>query len=506
MRRRAAALLALVAASPAMAQREATAVTSPAPREVAVTVYRNPDRGADTPFDLRWLGGFALVTETRTVRLPAGPATIRFEGVAGGIVPASAIVTGLPGGVVEKNRDARLLSPAALVDGYLGRRVTLTRTDRASGRVRVQEAVVVAGPAGGVVVRTPDGVEALGCAGLADKPRYDAVPEGLTAGPVLSVATVSPTATTATVTLSYLTSEFDWTASYVATLTPDGRHLDLFAWLTLANGNAERFSDAQVQAVAGRLNRDTRRYRVTATPLRLDCYPLGTTTSDLRPPDRGGEDEDIVVTGSRVVAMEVPAAVAPAPQPSPPEDLGDLKLYRIPERATVNANGQKQVALLVRRNVPFERIYRLTLPPAQSAARAATAVALRVENRAATGLGLPLPAGTTTLYGRARSERLLMGTGRIGDKAVGERVRIGAGTSTQVLVEQSVPARGQGRIEASNANPFPANIEIAIDAPVGNIAPAAGLIEVDGRPTWVATLPPNGRATLTYALRSPAGG
>jgi hypothetical protein len=36
-------------------------VTSPAPSRVAVTVYRDPDRGV-RPFNLRWLGGYALVS------------------------------------------------------------------------------------------------------------------------------------------------------------------------------------------------------------------------------------------------------------------------------------------------------------------------------------------------------------------------------------------------------------------------------------------------------------
>ena len=56
--------------------------------------------------NLRSLRGFALVTETRRVTIPAGDGVIRFEGVAGGILPESAIVTGLPDGVVEKNQDA----------------------------------------------------------------------------------------------------------------------------------------------------------------------------------------------------------------------------------------------------------------------------------------------------------------------------------------------------------------------------------------------------------------
>ena len=499
MQGRAAALL-VAAAAPAAAQEPV--VISSRSATVAVTVYRNPSPYAAGQFNLSWLGGFALVTETRTVSLPAGPATLRFEGVADGIVPASAIVTGLPGGVVEKNRDARLLSPAGLVAGYLGRRVTLTRTDKASGKVRVQEATVIAGPAGGVVVRTPDGVEALGCSGLAEKPRYAAVPAGLSAGPVLSVAIVSARPVTATVTLSYLTSEFDWSASYVATLATDGRHLDLFAWLTLANGNAQAFSAAQVQAVAGRLNRRDQRFRVFAAPLRLDCYPLGTTTSDLREE----KAEDIIVTGSRVFFEGAPppppppAPMAMAPPP-PPEDLGDLKLYRVPERVTVNAKGQKQVALLARAGVPFARIYRLTLPPAQAVARTPTNVALRLDNRAAAGLGIPLPAGTTTLYARRGGERLLLGRGKLGDKAVGETVRLGAGASEQVQVSQTVPRAGEGEVEVGNANPFAVQAEVALAAPPGNVAPNPALTTIEGKPTWVVTVPPNTNRRLAYRLR-----
>ena len=55
-------------------------VSSPAPDRVAVTVYRNVDRGLE-PMSLRWLGGYALVSETRRVRVPAGESELRFEGV-----------------------------------------------------------------------------------------------------------------------------------------------------------------------------------------------------------------------------------------------------------------------------------------------------------------------------------------------------------------------------------------------------------------------------------------
>src|SRR5277367_743860 len=103
------------------------------PSAVAVTVYRSPYRGSGS-INRENLGGFALISETRTVHLPAGPSRLRFEGVADGIEPASAIVTGLPGGVIEKNREGKLLSPSTLIDAAVGKSVVLTRRNRKTGR------------------------------------------------------------------------------------------------------------------------------------------------------------------------------------------------------------------------------------------------------------------------------------------------------------------------------------------------------------------------------------
>lgn len=488
---------------------QTTTVTSRAPDHVALTVYRSPDgKGAMT---VRYLGGFALVTETRRVRLPRGPAIVRFEGVAEGIVPVSAIVDGLPGGAIEKNRDARLLSPASLIDGTLGREVTLTRTDAATGRKVSEPATIVAGPAPGVVLKTATGIEALRCSGVRERLTFAGVPAGLSSKPVLSVTTTIPNARTVTVRLSYLASGFDWRASYVASLATGGRAVDLFAWLTLANGNPEAFADADVQAVAGRLNRvAVRAIPAQASALRLVCYPLGTTTSDLREQQFEPADE-IVVTGSRVMEIaQFMSALAPPPPP-PPEDLGGLKLYRVPTPTTVAARGQKQVALLVQKAVPFERRYRRAVYPGQSFAGAPTSIVLVLKNDKEGGLGVPLPAGSTALYADRAGERLLLGLGAMNDRAVGETVRLAAGVSSQVTLTQVVAPRepaaaapGAGRarevvLTASNGNSFP----VALDVPIG----AAGqAIETDGQEvgridgtfTWSPQLLPGRKAELRY--------
>ncbi|MFN5645602.1 MAG: hypothetical protein ACK450_13535, partial [Sphingomonadales bacterium] len=134
-------VLGLAFAAPALAQ---SVVTSDAPEAVSLTVYRAAQRG-EAPIAKDWPRGYALITETRTLSIPAGESLIRFEGVAEGMFPESAIVTGLPKGVKEKNRDARLLSPSGLVDAYLRREVTLTRTRLATGAVREPGAMISAG-------------------------------------------------------------------------------------------------------------------------------------------------------------------------------------------------------------------------------------------------------------------------------------------------------------------------------------------------------------------------
>ena len=159
------ALLALAAlfAAPVAAQ---TVVTSARPDRVAVTVYRNPEREAGEVPNLGWLGGYALITETRTLDIPAGESVVRFEGVASGLMAETAIVTGFPEGIVERNRDADLLSPSALLDRSLARRVHLRRTSRATGTVREQEAIIRSGADGAVIVQTAEGFESLRCTGL----------------------------------------------------------------------------------------------------------------------------------------------------------------------------------------------------------------------------------------------------------------------------------------------------------------------------------------------------
>src|SRR3546814_10410513 len=106
-----------------------------------------------------------------------------FEGVADGIDATTAILTGLPGAVIEKNRDAALLSPSALLDASLGRSVALVRTNPATGVRDSVSGTIRSDAGGGVVFETAEGVEALRCSGLSETFDFALATPGLSARP-----------------------------------------------------------------------------------------------------------------------------------------------------------------------------------------------------------------------------------------------------------------------------------------------------------------------------------
>jgi len=514
---RAALLLLFVLAGtlPAHAQ---TVVTSAGPDKVSVTLYRDPNRGAQSAINRSFPQGFALITETRTVTIPAGPAVIRFEGVAGNILPESALVSGLPDGVEEKNLDANLLSPRSLFDRALGRRVLVRRTNPATGKAQLLQATLRSSADGAAVLQFGGAYGDLRCSGLPETIVYDGVPEGLSAKPTLSVKTTAKAERQVTLTLSYLSGGFDWQADYVIAMHQDGQSADLFAWITLASTDVTSFVDADTQVVAGKINRTANsnygpRNFSSASYLPLQCWPL--PEYDLYDRDRFARAEpgapppppppaparfsmDVVVTASRRGLM-AEAKVATV------EALGDLKLYRFPTRVTVASQSQKQVGLMNKPGVKLAPIYVSDI----MRENAQTALLLRGRNDNANGLGAAMPAGKAAVFAEVGGQMLLVGESAIDDKAVDEVVEFRMGRP------QSVSARVVGTrrrpndrntayvLTVTNDQPWPVTYEAKVhlydyeklarsDRPLGR---------KDGASFWTTIVPANGTATLSYTVR-----
>jgi hypothetical protein len=509
-------LLALFGAMPAA--RAQTVVTSAGPDKVSVTLYRDPNRSTDGAINRSYPQGFALITETRTVTIPAGPAVIRFEGVAGNILPESALVSGLPDGVEEKNLDANLLSPRSLFDRALGRRVLVRRTNPATGKAQLLQATLRSSADGAAVLQFGGTYGDLRCSGLPEAIVYDGVPEGLSAKPTLSVKTTAKAGRQVTLTLSYLSGGFDWQADYVIAMRQDGQSADLFAWITLASTDVTSFVDADTQVVAGKTNRTANssygpRNFVSASYLPLQCWPLpeydleAADVADYMqsvpappppPPPPAPEPMDLVVTANRAGLMaETKVATV--------EALGDLKLYRFPTRVTVASQSQKQVGLMNKPGVKLAPVYVSDI----MRENAQTTLLLRGKNTTATGLGAAMPAGKAAVFSEVGGQMLLVGESAIDDKALDEVVEFRMGRP------QSVSSRVVGTrrrpndratayvVTVTNDQPWPVTYEAKIHLyDYEKMARSSSRLGMkDGASFWTTIIPANGTATLSYTVR-----
>ncbi len=510
-------------------------VISPAPDAVRVTIYRNPDSPVSVAYDAEEdeddygsdgsAGGLVMVSETRTVDIPAGDSKVIFLGVADAIVPQTAALDGLPAIILESNFDYDLLTPGAVIAKSHGERVRWVRTDHATGRTTERAAILRSGP-DGVVLDIDGKTEVLGCSGLDEKLIFPRIPPGLADEPKLSMTVRAATAGRHTVELSYLALGLDWSADYVASIDPDGRTLNLTGWITLVNRSGTTFANTPAEVVAGKLARDEEETKPPGptTISQYDaCWPIGRFFEEprafkrsLAPPApmlmRGeamdSAIQEVAVTGMRRRQAEM-------------RELGDYKLYAVPEPTTIAARQSKQVLFLGQARVPFARVYTFTVNedsimddndflPRQPI------VTLRLQNKQSDGLGKPLPAGVVSVMEPGRAGAMLAGQDQIDDIPVGLPLELELGTAMDVWIEPRVTQ--ERRISVSDHQEERVSVEVRL----GNDKPVPITLEYrqpntgegfrivsenrshtlkNGGPQWTFRLRPGGRAVLRYSMQ-----
>ncbi len=508
---------------------DAAVVDAGPPTDYSVTIYR-ASAAQDARLDVGALNGFALISEHRSITIPAGDSTIRFPAVANGIRATTAVLSGIPAELLEMNRDARVLGPLELIQAAVGRNVMLVRTDRHSGAVTRVAATIRGGDQGSVVFETTQGVQALHCTGVAEHLTFNADTD-LGATPTLSVRVRSTSDVTAVATLSYLSDGFDWRADYVGKLSADEKLLDLGGWVTLANSNAAGFPSARTQVVAGKLNRVADAGAGAdappgpEAPVIAQCWPSGTTSdiplTQLPLPQDAGSMERGAVREERMQDVPISLAVfalAPKALMVQQEQLGDLKLYRVPETTDVASHQMKQVRLLDRFGIPVESFYRADVDATTNALGFPSAASfparkmLRARNDDEHHLGLPLPAGQIAMTMDRHGEALLLSESPMRDVARDEQLEIDLGNSADVQVQagysiidtSKAPApSGSSTIGVSNARARPVVVEIHLLLPDGmqliDAAPAPG--GVAAAPIFKLTVPANASARVWYRTR-----
>ena len=229
-------------------------------------------------------------------------------------------------------------------------------------------------------------------------------------------------------------------------IRPDGKSLDLSAWITVANMGDTGFARTPLQVVAGKLQTTGEDVAVETNPVEVQsgCWPMDirwyTNVQVLRRLMSAMSARKAVVESSDMLEAVV---VTGSRSSRAAEDLGDYKLYRLNEPTDVLARQTKQVEFLYQQDVPFERIY--VFDPlkdadmAQNSGEGRARVLLRLQNTKAGGIGLPLPAGFVSVS-ETDAERpdVLIGRDAIKDTSIGLPVEIAAGTAMDVSVSWKV--------------------------------------------------------------------
>lgn len=197
-------------------------------------------------------------------------------------------------------------------------------------------------------------------------------------------------------------------------------------------------------------------------------------------------------------------------------ELGDYKIYTLPEPTTVAARQTKQVRFLERDSVAYERVYRAGLVNQDEEARP-MGVVLKLRNEARAGLGVALPGGSVAvMQPDGAGGVLLAGQDRFEDKGVGLPVRLNFGQSPDVqvqtrLVKNESSRRGavttqRSEIETTVTNARSEAVTVEL---VANAAMQRGFrirsqsvrsrVDDTGYPVWTLNVPANGAATLKAA-------
>jgi hypothetical protein len=364
----------------------------------------------------------ALVRETRNLTVPSrGEASLRFMDVPSSINPRTVHFESLTApdalAVMEQNYEFDLISPAKLMEKYVGREVELVEQaeDLTTREVRATLLSVNGGP----VYQVGDRI-VLNQTGKVTLP---SVPPDLVPRPTLVWTLGADKTGEHEVEASYLTDNMNWSADYVAVVSADDEQTDLTGWVTIDNRSGATYHDATLKLVAG----DVRR---------------------VSPP-------------RRVMAMDYAAEAKRAPAPSFEEEaFFEYHLYTLDRPTTIKDNQTKQLNLMQAAGVPLTKKLLLVGRPSWYRNQFGTltqnekaAVILEFANTKDAGLGVPLPKGTVRVYKKDRSgSEQFVGEDAIDHTPRDETISLRVGDAFDVVADRTqTEYRKIGKRQAESA-------------------------------------------------------
>jgi hypothetical protein len=443
--------------------------TSAQREKVGITVYN---------------GDFGLVRETRTIDLGKGRVALDFDDVAEHIQPETVSIKSLssPGAlsVFEQNYRYDLLSPQKLLEKYVGKSVTLHRYNEKLGTEEDFPAKVVAFNEGTPIFQMQNGEITYGFPGRISFPN---VPPNLIAKPTL-VWLLGSGEARQKVEVAYITQGMSWKADYVLTIDQANTVGQLVGWVTLSNRSGAEYDDAELQLVAGDVQ------RVTPQEVYKDLEERSRSEDD-----RGGRFRE--------------------------EGFFEYHLYTLDRPTTLLQNEQKQVSLLTADDVGIHE--RLVFVGNQAYFRSQygeiaqnqkVGVFLEMQNSEANHMGMALPKGIVRVYKADSSgQKQFIGEDQIDHTPRDEKLRIKMGDAFDVVGDRKQMAwrslgvcTSESDFEISLRNHKDTDVEIEDVEPTGgdwNVTRSSDQAQRKDAFTFFfdVKVPARGEKKITYTVR-----
>jgi hypothetical protein len=291
------------------------------------------------------------------------------------------------------------------------------------------------------------------------------------------------------VELSYLTTGLGWQADYVVELSPNDDKLDLSGWITLTNTSGATYSNAQLQLVAGDVN------RVPAQPARPAALAMQATRS---------------VSNSNMAE----------------ESFFEYYLYSLQRPTTIADNQVKQVSLLsvagviVRKDLVLQgSSYYYQSNAGSTVQKNKVDAYLEFDNKDSSNLGMPLPKGIVRVYKKdSLGHAQFVGEDTLSHTPKDVKARLKMGAAFDVTAERK--QLSFIKVENSNKNVqiWETSFEVvlknskkeAVTVTVQEPLPGDWQILSESHPhiktdshtaVWKVVVPAEGSTTLTYNSR-----
>jgi hypothetical protein len=438
-------------------------------KSVAVTVYNQ---------------NFGVVRDTRRLKLARGRVELSFKDVSANVQPETVRLRSLTPGaafeVLEQNYRYDLLTPAKLLEKYVGRTINVYRYSEKTGTEEKRTAEVLS-VEGGVTLRIDGEVTTnfQGRFGFAD------VPSNLLEKPTLVWLLESDRAEQE-VEVTYLTRNLDWRADYVLKLDEANARADLNGWVTLDNKSGTSYENAALRLVAGDVNR-------------------------VEPPAPPPVPQDMV---TREEAAQDASQFRE-------EGLFEYHLYSLERSTTLLDKETKQVSLMSAEGVAVTKklvfggqAYFYRGRYGQLARDQKVGVFVSIDNSEKNRLGMPLPKGTVRLYQADKSGSLqFIGEDAIDHTPQGEKLELKVGDAFDVVGDrvqkewtQIGNCTGEGAFEVELRNHKDTEVSVEVTEPVGGdwqvLQPSQPFVKVDaGTFRFDVKVPPRGASKVSYRVR-----